>query len=429
MNMKIRALFILFAVILLVASCDRNRGNRDINHSTLQNDSSRNAKAQETEKKKISKELYEKLVDYANCKYTAVYIEYFRGNKDEAKNIKEYDSNIKDKISNCDIDNPLKFDVLSELLKNNGWKWTDSVISAKINKLKDKYDENSTDNILIGRLKLDDNLITIYNKAKTKYNKPDDISKTINQLQRELKRKYLSPEPQGNENDNREPEPDNDGNGNSGTVIVVIIFVFALAGFICYRRRERIKKHFNSSQSYGAKETHDQYSQSEFENRQLIEELIKELRDLKTNDNIRNRQSEQKIGELEQRIRELEQRIVETTDSSQQTDAPVKDSPVLPDVDILYADAITNGVFHRVSEGPNEDTVFELRGTPSARKMQFSIYQGACKRVIKNPDFVDGCDKQRISAQPQNLEVEPGEAVQDDFGKWKIIRKAKIKFV
>jgi hypothetical protein len=39
---------------------------------------------------------------------------------------------------------------------------------------------------------------------------------------------------------------------------------------------------------------------------------------------------------------------------------------------------------------------------------------------------VDGCNKQRISVQSQNLEVEPGEVTQDDFGKWEIIEKQKL---
>jgi ribosomal protein L40E len=152
---------------------------------------------------------------------------------------------------------------------------------------------------------------------------------------------------------------------------------------------------------------------------------------------------EQSIKELEQRIRKLEPQVKEyglyagklekqpqiAEKQPQLTCVPEK-ATVSPNVVCLYADAIINGAFHRVSEQPNEDTVFELLVTSSARTtQQFRIYSEACKRVLKNPDFVDGCDKQRISAQPQNLEVEPGETVQDEFGKWKIIKKVKVKFV
>jgi hypothetical protein len=64
----------------------------------------------------------------------------------------------------------------------------------------------------------------------------------------------------------------------------------------------------------------------------------------------------------------------------------------------------------------------------SPSKANFGIYTGAYKRVLKNPDFVDGCDKQRINPMAQTLETENGETAQDNYGKWQITKKAKIKF-
>jgi LysM repeat protein len=94
----------------------------------------------------------------------------------------------------------------------------------------------------------------------------------------------------------------------------------------------------------------------------------------------------------------------------------------------LYADSIVNNAFNRVVETPNEDTVYEITKT-SSRTATFRIYSDAYKRVIKNPDFIDGCEKQRINQTPSTLEIENGETVQDDFGKWQITKKAKIKFI
>jgi LysM repeat protein len=94
----------------------------------------------------------------------------------------------------------------------------------------------------------------------------------------------------------------------------------------------------------------------------------------------------------------------------------------------LYADAIIDGSFNRIKTAANEDTVYEITRI-SARTATFRIYPDAYKRVLKNPDFIDGCDKQKINASPQTLEVETGETAQDDFGKWQITKKAKIKFI
>ena len=94
----------------------------------------------------------------------------------------------------------------------------------------------------------------------------------------------------------------------------------------------------------------------------------------------------------------------------------------------FYADSIIEGVFNSIVEIPNEDTVFKIVKT-SANKATFSIYPDAYKRIIKNPDFADGCDKQRINPMPKTLKIENGETSQDNFGKWQITKKAKIKFV
>jgi hypothetical protein len=96
----------------------------------------------------------------------------------------------------------------------------------------------------------------------------------------------------------------------------------------------------------------------------------------------------------------------------------------------LYANAIINGIFNKVTELANEDTVYTLLRKASTDKIaKFTVDGCYYSRVIACPDLLDGCDTQYISNNPTALQVEAGEAAQDDFGKWRITKKARIEFI
>lgn len=97
---------------------------------------------------------------------------------------------------------------------------------------------------------------------------------------------------------------------------------------------------------------------------------------------------------------------------------------------ILYADAIVNDQFNRVTELPNEDTVYEINLLSVTDKNgSFTVYKDAYRRVLINPDFVDGCEKQKLSMSPTNLEVVEGKTQLNEYGKWMIVQKANVKFI
>lgn len=92
----------------------------------------------------------------------------------------------------------------------------------------------------------------------------------------------------------------------------------------------------------------------------------------------------------------------------------------------LYADAIIDGYFVRVREIPNEDSIFvlHLNGENSAA---FEVYESAYNRVVANPSFLEGCEKQVIGESLQ-LEIISKGMAQKDFsnGKWKVINKLNV---
>ena len=95
----------------------------------------------------------------------------------------------------------------------------------------------------------------------------------------------------------------------------------------------------------------------------------------------------------------------------------------------LFADSIVENHFNKITEYVDDDTVFELYlGKGTDFKAEFTIYENAKRRVLKNADFIDGCDKQKINSNPIDLQIEKGVAILQD-GKWQISQKAKVKFV
>lgn len=92
--------------------------------------------------KTISKEDFEHLVDYANCKYTAGYIEMFRSDERERNNIDKYDRNVKSTLNKASIDKSPRINDLEQLLKNNGWSNTFNVLTQKVDDKKKKFTGN-----------------------------------------------------------------------------------------------------------------------------------------------------------------------------------------------------------------------------------------------------------------------------------------------
>lgn len=93
---------------------------------------------------------------------------------------------------------------------------------------------------------------------------------------------------------------------------------------------------------------------------------------------------------------------------------------------VLYADAIIDDYFVKVRETPSEDSIFvlQLNGKNSA---DFEIYTNAYFKVVANPSYLDGCEKQILSETKQIEVLSKGYAQQVDAnGKWKVINKLNV---
>ena len=69
-----------------------------------------------------SKKDFEKAIDYCACKIAYAYTNQYSNKKPSSQEAKSFNEKIKPKIEKCDIDSPMDYSELIELLKSNNYK-------------------------------------------------------------------------------------------------------------------------------------------------------------------------------------------------------------------------------------------------------------------------------------------------------------------
>jgi hypothetical protein len=93
----------------------------------------------------------------------------------------------------------------------------------------------------------------------------------------------------------------------------------------------------------------------------------------------------------------------------------------------LYADSIFDGKFNHVQETPNEDTIFELKLNHAGdTRASVVVYCEAYRKVIANPAYLEGCEKQVLGNNNVTIRRE-GVAIKDGNGNWIISTKPEVK--
>jgi hypothetical protein len=132
---------------------------------------------------------FEKAVDYCNCKTTYAYLHQFTSQLTDDKSEKSSFAKIKNDFNNCDINNPISYSKLSDLLNNNNFKSSNQKFSGVIEQIKTSYDESFTKEQMIDII-----LEGIYNNpslsnALSKYS---DIAKLKDPLKSDLNKLLAS---------------------------------------------------------------------------------------------------------------------------------------------------------------------------------------------------------------------------------------------
>jgi hypothetical protein len=422
--------------------------------------------------------IYKKLVDYVNCKYAVAYIDKKESEikradyrKDFEKYKKAFSNNVKsfaDIYKGIDKKVPKSTSVYDALNKSAKGFPKAEALWQYVDKKKAMYSHDWTEEQMIDfiillsddikvsgqKINFKSYLSDATNSLKTDLNNQisddDFIAKeedTDNQPEvkdpetkavdtssitgkNKVTKKDLGSIPEKNQNSRLRSRDVNNGETKFPFGLIFFVVALILLGYFGYKKRESIEKIVKSfnSKSLSMEES------NEIDYQKKIKELQLE--------NIQLRDFEQQNAQLQKMNKQLELRIIElerqnhskaesTIEHKQAVSVTLEKEEKQTKAEniLLYSDAIIGGEFHRISEHPNEDTVYELQKTSSSRIVKFKVYAGSHKRVMDTPDFVEGCERQKINAQPQAIEQEPGEAILDEYGKWKVTKKAIIKFI
>lgn len=92
---------------------------------------------------------------------------------------------------------------------------------------------------------------------------------------------------------------------------------------------------------------------------------------------------------------------------------------------VLYADSIVEGLFNEVRSITNEDSIYKLN-LRTVDMATFTLLTDRYSRIVKRPEFLNGCDKQIFEGGRDIKILQEGETQRNSEGKWKITKKLSI---
>ncbi|GHT50027.1 hypothetical protein AGMMS49982_04580 [Bacteroidia bacterium] len=345
---------------------------------------------------KLDKATYDKLVDYVNCKYTKAYIDEKIRTKDKGlahDYITDYNARLNPNLEKIhSFENALSYD---DLRQSARYKRAEILIDNINDKKKDDFADWAKEEIIKKLISLPSNPIDFesYLSIKTAELKTD--------LEKQLHEFDNTSKPNIAETGTTTP-PVTDGKGNNSTDFwqwFVIIFILAIIVV------SKLKKLLTRSKN---------------DDKKLEKKLSTLEKRIITLEN-ENKQiaSQSNRNENDEKSESAKSSIIETSKQNNEN--------VATDNFVLYADSIYNETFHKVTATSTEDTIFKLVKTPSGKTATFEVYKDAHEKILRRPDFLEGCEVQKIGSQSVET-TEKGEA-ELEYNTWKITKKAKIKFI
>lgn len=394
---------------------------------------------------------YEILVDYVNCFYTEKYLE-----RKKSEITKKEDKELVENVSTVfkkNVKSYSDFTLLYEKTPNSisiydSFKGILKVYHPKAQLLWD-YNEEKKKLYTSSWTKkqMIENLILLPNDLPNKDNNGfyGYLEKSTKELQANLQKQipddFFSSKNKGetdkdlHENNSSKRFRDrNSENSSSNWSWIIWLCFIGLITVLAYRFRKEIK--------YLSKRiTTTKIAPKEKNQTQDILDYQKEYDNLKI-EIIKLKSLEKDISQLrnknelfENRVTELEKQLAKLTNSAQtekitQTPPPSTSQSIENKPTSLYADVIIKDKFNKVSSVANETSIYELSlKTSSATIAEFTLYESNKRQVFRNADKIDGCEKIGTNAGATQIQLVKGEAQRDDLGQWRIIKKAKIKFV
>lgn len=201
--------------------------------------------------------------------------------------------------------------------------------------------------------------------------------------------------------------------------IFVVIFAIAIS-FItflwCRSRKNQHHANVHNSTNMDTKQSNIKLERRVSELEQMVTELSQDIRLLREDFN--------RFLQKQPESNTFKKTTTKSTDTVPANTEDVTHSYSHVDAyKTLYADSIIDEYFNKVTEKANDDTIFELHVTKNGANI--SVYPDAIRRIIANPSFLDGCDKQIIGNRIVEIKEQGFAQIQMD-GKWKVNKKLNV---
>lgn len=368
---------------------------------------------------------WDKLVDYVNSRFVMDYIEHERNNSKEKENIKNYDVNIKPRIDSSNITNPLSFEELSELLKNNGWESTQSNLVAIINR---KKNENNNQSI-------DEKINSLLSTEELSIKFQEILRDQVSNLSETLKDKYYSSQNEFENASNtipigtkvRENKQFLKSQNALLWIIIALIFLFQfLLMTIILSLRAKVKRERNINTIIESKRINDKFqnhkipqSMPDFESRiRILENEIKEIKHqiVATKFELENLKSENAITQQAEAINKEESEKLQTIENEE-----IKK--------VRYLKIKSGNSFNQITNDIDDSINYRVLDFEDDNKAKFE-FCGNVQNALKNTSaiFDNVCEYEGDPKNAKSIKNIWHGIVEKQEGKWVVTQKARIIF-
>lgn len=165
----------------------------------------------------------------------------------------------------------------------------------------------------------------------------------------------------------------------------------------------------------------------------FVSEVKEDLRSYETNSRPDYSKLQERVKALEDSLRKMEADNMKKEDCSKQTPSSAGSPSVIatpntpnnPTIRKYYAVSILEGRYAKVQETKTADSIFELTIKQGNRTASVSICESAYQKILANPAYLDGCDKQVLGGQKVVVDEE-GTAELTSDNRWMVSKKIKV---
>lgn len=132
-----------------------------------------------------------------------------------------------------------------------------------------------------------------------------------------------------------------------------------------------------------------------------------------------------RIEDIEREMVELKDKYIIPKNTKNQDLSQDKQDQSQSNTYKLFAESILENRYVKVTENQTNDSIFELSVQPNGVNACVTISKNAFRKVLSNPSFLSGCDKQVIGKTIVEV-TEEGTASRTDDNKWMVGKQIKV---